>query len=185
MIRKAKTQDINDIAELIYIIWQDMELEIIKKYDKSKVIQAIIQSQIDVHYRTHLSHIWVYETEGEVAGIVIAYDGAHEQQYEAEWLNLKLSDTMSLQTQTPLPVMEADVSDIYLDSVATFPKFRGRGIATQLLRTVISTDTERTWALNCDFDNHRALKLYQKLGFSIHSYKTLYHHKYYYMTYSA
>ncbi|MDO5375978.1 MAG: GNAT family N-acetyltransferase [Staphylococcus rostri] len=185
MIRQAEEKDIHAIAELTYIIWQDMELEIVTRYPKAQVIEAIEQSTTKVQYRNHLSHVRVYEIDGNVAGMIVAYPGAHEQKYETAWASLAVAETMPLSTVTPLPVMESDTTDTYIESVATFPEYRGRGVASQLLKDLIESDRKTTWSLNCDYDNEGALYLYKKLGFEVKKEQQLYNHDYYYMTYTG
>ena len=183
MIRQAVEKDVHAIASLTYIIWQDMELEIVTRYPKEQVIAAIEASATEVHYRNHLSHVHVYEVEGHVAGMIVAYPGWQEQTYELAWSSLPVAETLPLSTGTPLPVMEADTTDIYIEAVATFPEYRGRGIASQLLQYLITSEPDTTWSLNCDHNNYGAFKLYQKLGFDVKKEKKLYDHDYYYMTY--
>ncbi|MBI5975963.1 GNAT family N-acetyltransferase [Staphylococcus canis] len=183
MIRKANTEDRFEIAELTYMIWQDMGLEIVQKNDKSQVINAIERSQIDVHYRNHLSHIWVYEKNQRVAGMIVVYYGDKEYEYEQQWRHLELEDSMVLQEETPLPIMEANKGDMYIESVATFPEFRGQGIATELMQHILKSDHPTKWGLNCDVENQKAFALYQKLGFTVQESKMLYGHEYYYMIY--
>ncbi|QLK85680.1 GNAT family N-acetyltransferase [Staphylococcus sp. 17KM0847] len=185
MIRLAEEKDIHAIAKLTYIIWKDMELEIVERYPVEQVIAAIEQSTTDVHSRNHLSHIYVYEIDGEVAGMIVAYSGANEQVYESAWTALPIAKTLPLSTGTPLPLMEADKEDLYIESVATFPEYRGRGVAHQLMNTLITSKSGATWSLNCDYKNEGALHLYKKLGFKVKKEKILYGHRYHYMTYTC
>lgn len=183
MIRKATPQDARAIAELTYLIWQDMELEIVRRYEKETVITAIIKSATEVHYRNHIEHVDIFEVEGQVAGVLIAYPGQYEAAYEQAWHNLALDEVIQLETGTPLPVLEAEHGDYYIEAIATFPEFRGRGIATQLIEARLKSNPEVTWSLNCDEHNERAYQLYRKLGFREKMKKVLYGHEYRYMIY--
>lgn len=183
MIRSAEEKDRHAIAKLTYMIWKDMELEIVTRYSEEQVIAAIEDSTVNAHYRNHFSHVSVYEIEGEVAGMIIAYPGRDEQTYEAAWETLEAAQKIPLSTTTPLPIMEADMTDTYIESVATFPQFRGRGVASKLLNHLMQSEPGTIWSLNCDYDNKGAFSLYKKLGFEVKSEKKLYNHHYYYMTY--
>ncbi|MFH0717495.1 GNAT family N-acetyltransferase [Staphylococcus delphini] len=183
MIRKATPQDARAIAELTYIVWQDMELEIVRRYEKETVIAALVKSATDVHYRNHIEHVDIYEVAGQAAGILIAYPGQYEATYEQAWQNLTLAENIQLETGTPLPVLEAERGDVYIETIATFPEFRGRGIATKLIQARLQSNPEATWSLNCDEQNERAYQLYRKLGFQEKMKKVLYGHEYRYMTY--
>ncbi len=181
MIRKARPSDNKQIAELCYIIWKDMELDITKALTQERVIEAIELSIVNVKYRTYYDHIWVYEKDGSVAGCIIAYPGKQELDLEQQWLDLPLEDDIR-ELGTPLPQKEAYDDEVYIEAVATFPEYRGQGIATQLFKHLIDSDPNAKWSLNCDYDNEGALKLYKKLGFEDVGDIDLYGHKYHHMT---
>ncbi|MEJ7541235.1 GNAT family N-acetyltransferase [Staphylococcus intermedius] len=183
MIRKATAQDAPAIAELTYLIWRDMELEIVRRYEKETVIAALVKSTTEVHYRNHIENVDIYEVDGQVAGILIAYPGQYEAEYEQAWQNLMLDADIQLETGTPLPVLEAERGDVYIETIATFPEFRGRGIATKLIQARLQSNPKATWSLNCDEHNERAYQLYRKLGFRETMKKLLYGHEYRYMIY--
>ncbi|PWZ94067.1 GNAT family N-acetyltransferase, partial [Staphylococcus pseudintermedius] len=68
MIRTATPKDARAIAELTYLVWQDMELEIVRRYEKETVIAALVKSATEVYYRNHIEHVDIYEVAGQVAG---------------------------------------------------------------------------------------------------------------------
>ena len=180
MIRKARTEDRYAIAELCYIIWKDMELDMVAQVEKSRLLEVFADSVTKIRYRGHKDHIWVYEYEGNVAGILIAYPGQYEMAFERTWQELDLPEDIAA-FGTPLPTKEAEDDEYYIETVATFPQYRGKGIATQLFEHVMASDTSALWSLNCDVANPRAYALYQRLGFETVSMKTLYGHEYYHM----
>ena len=116
-----------------------------------------------------------------MAGCIIAYPGEKELDLERQWLNLPLEEDIR-ELGTPLPQQEAYNDEIYIEAVATFPEYRGQGIATQLLKHLIDTDKHAKWSLNCDYDNEGAFKLYSKLGFKENGDIDLYGHQYHHMT---
>ena len=93
MIRKARPSDSKQIAELCYIIWHDMELDIVQEITKERVIHAIEESIVNINYRTNYNNIWVYEQDNHVAGCIIAYKGDKELELEAAWNKLPLEET--------------------------------------------------------------------------------------------
>lgn len=182
MIRQATMSDCQTIAELIYIVWQDMELKIVTELPKAQVIEAIIKSCTDVTYRTYYQHIWVYEVAGEIAGCIIAYDANKELQYEQQWTALDLRLNIK-KYGSPLPVKEAKDNEHYIETVAVFDRFRRQGIATKLISYMIQQQPTLVWSLNCDKYNEQAFKLYHKLGFKYEDDINLYGHDYYHMIY--
>lgn len=183
MMRKATPQDAQAIAQLTYLIWHDMELEIVRRYSKERVINALMKSVTETRYRNHFRHVEVYEIDGQVAGMLVAYPGRYEAMYEQAWHELTLEDEIVLQQGTPLPLLEAEPEDFYIESIATFPQFRRRGVATQLIQHQLQKFPTMTWSLNCDAHNTAAYQLYRKLGFQEVAKKTLYGHQYRYMRY--
>ncbi len=157
-----------------------MEPDITKEITKNRVIKAIELSIVNVTYRTLYEHIWVYEKDGVVVGCIIAYPGTEELKFEQQWDDLPLEDDI-MRLGTPLPEKESFDDEMYIEAVATIPKYRGQGIASQLLKHLISTDTTIKWGLNCDYANECALKLYEKIGFEDVGEMNLYGHRYHHM----
>lgn len=119
------------------------------------------KSCVDATYRTFYQHILVYEVENKVAGCIISYSGENELKYEKAWELLDLPEEIK-QYGTPLPVKEAKDDEYYIETIATFAAYRGRGIATKLLTSLLESNTHVKWSLNCDINNEAALKLYKK-----------------------
>ena len=165
MIRQAHPSDNKRIAELCYMIWEDMELDIVNEISKERMMNILELSVVNVEYRSYYKNVWVYEVDGKVAGCVIA---------------LSLDEDIR-KYGTPLPVKEAADDEVYIETVATFPEYRGQGIATQLMTYLLEMYSEKKWSLNCDYDNEKALGLYEKLGFKTVSDINLYGHLYRHM----
>lgn len=180
MIRQAELEDQHEIAELSYIIWKDMELPIVKQFDKAQVISWLEQAITKVPYRTFYKNILVYEVEGDVAGIIVTYKGEDEIDLEKNWLKLDLPEEVR-KIGTPLPLKESKDNELYIETVAVFPQYRGKGIATQLMYHVIEEYKDKKLSLSCDFENSGAYKLYQKLGFETEEVIDLYGHTYHHM----
>lgn len=180
MIRQAHPSDNKRIAELCYMIWEDMELDMVKQISKERIIHILELSVVNVKYRSYYENVWVYEEDGEVAGCLIAYDGENELEYEKKWLELPLDEDIRA-FGTPLPIKEAEDDEMYIETVATFPEYRGKGIATSLLKYVIENHSDKKWSLNCDYGNTRAQRLYEKIGFKTVSDIDLYGHIYQHM----
>lgn len=182
MIRLAEPTDKKAIAELIYMVWRDMGLEMVEQLEKPILLSAIEASITDVQYRNYYKHILVYEIEGQVTGCIISYDGSNELYYERQW-NAILLDEAFKEFGTPLPIREAEDNERYIDTIATFEAYRGRGIATQLFQALIDTDADALWSLNVDVANPKAYRLYERIGFVVDSEIDLYGHDYYHMVY--
>lgn len=180
MIRQAKFEDQHEIAELSYIIWEDMELPIVKKFEKSQVISWLEQAITKVPYRTFYENVLVYEIDGDVAGIIVTYKGEDEMHLEKNWLKLDLPEKVR-KIGTPLPLKESKDDELYIETVAVFPQYRGKGIATQLMHYIIEEHRDKKLSLSCDYENNGAYQLYQRLGFETEGTIDLYGHEYRHM----
>ncbi len=180
MIRAAKPEDKHAIAELSYIIWQDMELPIVQRFDKAQVISWLEQCIAEIPYRTYYKNVRVYEEEGTVMGCIVTYYGKDEMTLEQNWLKLDLPKEAKA-IGTPLPLQEAEDDELYIETVAVFEAYRGKGIATQLMKAVIEDPKYRKISLSCDLVNTGAMLLYERLGFKREGKIDLYGHDYYHM----
>ncbi|GGI42441.1 GNAT family N-acetyltransferase [Mammaliicoccus stepanovicii] len=183
MIRKATKNDAKYIKHLIYIIWSDMELPIVVENDKNTILNVIEQSIVEGNHRNNYQNIHIYEEDGEVAGFINCCPGDIELTLESNWKDINFVDSFKLEG-TPLPEKEADDGDLYIESVAVFSKFRGKGIATKLINYVFEFAHLQGFeqvSLNCELDNKGAMKLYEKLGFKPSYTKILSGHDYQYL----
>ncbi len=180
MIRKAKPNDKHEIAKLCYIIWSQLDIDLVEYTDKERLLKIMEQSMVDVPYRGHYSNTWIYEVDGNIAGCLIAYPGNKELELEKAWLDMELDEDIRAYG-TPMPMKEANDDEWYIETVATFPEFRGQGVATKLIKHVLETYPDEKWSLNCDLLNDGALHVYKKLGFQPTSEFDLYGHMHYHM----
>ena len=182
MIRKKEQKDNRKVAELVYIIWEGMDLEIIEKFDKETVLEAFEMCLSDEDFRNSERTIHVYEVDGDVAGFVLSYPGHTEHEFKHVWEKLGL-DKKFHPYSPPLELREARDNEMYIDSVATFSEYRGQGIATKLLKYLLDSEEARPFGLICEVENEKALSLYLKLGFKKDELLELYGQEYYHMTY--
>lgn len=132
----------------------------VKGIEKERLLKVMEQSMIEVPYRGHYSNTWIYEIDGEVAGCLIAYPGNKELEMERAWLDMTLDDDIRAYG-SPMPMKEANDDEWYIETVATFPQYRGRGVATQLVKHVLNAYKDEKWSLNCDVTNEGALSVYK------------------------
>ena len=183
MIRQAKKTDAVKLSELMYIIWHDMQIPLVENNSKEKVLKIIQQSIEEGNYRNHYKNMHVYEVEGNIAGFINCYSGDEEKQLEDNWHNIDFKEEFKLEG-TPLPEKEANEGDLYIESIAVFSDYRGRGIATKLIDYIFDYGRNQgyeTVTLNCEVDNEGAMKLYRNLGFEPLHDRVLSGHDYKYM----
>ena len=122
--------------------------------------------------------------DGSVAGILVSYDGARLHELRRAFIAgaKRVLDSEIREEELP---DETDAEEIYLDSLAVFPEFRGHGLGAALIDaaaqhharnnadTLKNTDggnsapttSPKPLGLLCDPDNPRAHALYERLGF--------------------
>lgn len=106
----------------------------------------------------------VAEADGQCAGVIVAYDGADLIRLReafiamaAERLNIDFSDVPP----------ECEPGEVYIDTLAVKPQFRGVGIAKSLIQAAVAkanTIGKPAGLLVAD-DNPNARRLYEKCGF--------------------
>lgn len=103
--------------------------------------------------------------EGELMGAIVTYDGARLHELRKAFVAAALESfgrdfsTMSDETQA---------GELYIDSFAVLPQYRGRGVATAMLKAQIKHAAEQgfdTVGLLVDKGNVTAQRLYSKIGF--------------------
>ncbi len=122
-----------------------------------------LAARTDSQY-SYLNALKAIVPSGEVAGIIVCYDGARLAQ-----LRQALFDEYERLTGRQLGAFadETDAGEWYLDSLAVFPPFRGQGIAKALIEAAVAlAPANRTPGLLCAKDNAGAKRLYEALGFA-------------------
>ncbi len=122
-------------------------------------------------------HSYFIEVDGKKAGMILGYDW--KTQREEEWrTGLLLIKFMKLGFFTKILsllralsiVDRAEDNEYYISNVAVYPEFRGANLGANLL---LKTEEEakscgaENIALDVDVNNEGAIRLYDRLGYSI------------------
>lgn len=107
----------------------------------------------------------VAEADGQVAGVVICYDGAElypRREAFLEEAKAILGEDLRDKMQD-----ETSPDEIYLDTLAVFEPYRHKGIASRLIEAARqkAAGLNKPLALLVDKENDRAAALYAKSGF--------------------
>ncbi len=113
---------------------------------------------------SYLNTLAAVNDEGETVGVCVGYDGAtlHELR-KAFFEEVEKSLGKNLENVED----ETDADEFYLDTLAVDPAYRGRGIASELLKAMIdrAASIGKPAGLLVDKDNTRARRLYESIGF--------------------
>lgn len=107
----------------------------------------------------------VADDGGTVIGICVSYDGALLHQLRQPFIDAALKEWGMDHSSIP---DETQAGELYLDSLAVDPAYRGRGIAKLLLQASIQKSKRMnlpSTGLLVDVGNPRAEALYNKVGF--------------------
>ena len=106
----------------------------------------------------------VAEVDGMPAGAAVAYDGADLYKLRDVTLKHIFDRTGKMHNIED----ETDATEVYLDSIAVLPEYRGLGIGKRLLlalKEIASKEHGKNLGLLVDFENPDAERLYQSVGF--------------------
>lgn len=106
----------------------------------------------------------VAEVNGHVAGAIVAYDGALLYPLREKTLSVIHKYNPSFEIVDD----ETQAGEYYLDSIGILPDFRGMGIGRALLLALqehVAKAHHPCIGLLVDYDNARAERLYQSVGF--------------------
>lgn len=118
----------------------------------------------DSQYSYNNTLVAIDPATGDVMGLCVAYDGG-----KLHALRRRFFEQVREQLGRDMEGMadETDPDEFYLDTVATFPAHRGKGVATALINATIARADEAHLpaALLVEKNNTRAASLYHTLGF--------------------
>ena len=118
----------------------------------------------------------IAEVNGIPAGAAVAYDGA--DLYALRDVTLKHIFNRTGKSHNIED--ETDASEVYLDSIAVLPEYRGLGIGKRLLQTLKAktlNEYGKNLGLLVDFENPNAERLYKSVGFERMNVKDFLGHK--------
>ncbi len=172
-IRKATINDAPLIAKVVAMAIGEDGVRHYCGYDHQSVLEEIARLENSQYsYRNTL----VAEIDGISAGAAVAYDGA--DLYKLRDVTLKhifdrTGKTHNIEDET-------DASEVYLDSIAVLPEFRGLGIGKKLLlalKEIAFKEYGKNLGLLVDFENPDAERLYKSVGFERMNVKDFLGHK--------
>lgn len=167
MIRMATQKDSMEIAKLLWVIFEDMELPLLKKISKSKLLDMVAESVGEPTYRFGVNRGLVYEINGEIAGVIFGYPSVEEPIIDEPFKKVLIKNGFD-PNENLFVDKETLPDEWYIDSVVVNQKFRGLGIGSALLNEMNQTAMKagyHTIGLNVDIANPKAKKLYSSLGY--------------------
>lgn len=115
---------------------------------------------------SYLNTLIAEDHEGNVAGGIVSYDGSRLQELRRAFIT-EANDITGYDLKEEDFDDETSPDEIYLDSIAVFPQYRGQGVARQLIEAAmhLHRGSGKQFGLLCAPGNDNAYQLYERLGF--------------------
>ena len=129
--------------------------------------------------RLSYNNVFVFKFDGEIAGAICAYDGG-----EIETLDGPIRTHLQTLGLNKFPQTECFADELYIDSLAVDERFRGRGIAKELIKFIFTLASKRNIkkvALIVDEKKPKTMAFDEHLGFETDCEMIVNSHKYYHM----
>lgn len=137
-------------------------------YPKSKAdvlrLFTNLAAREDSQY-SYINTMKAVDENGRPMGFIIGYDGERLHELRKAFFE-EVRSVLDREMEGTVPD-ECETDEFYLDSLAVFPEFRGKGIARALISAMAQRAASygKPLGLLCDKDNKKARRLYDSLGF--------------------
>ncbi|GIN62546.1 N-acetyltransferase [Robertmurraya siralis] len=163
--RQASKKDVNEVVELIHLAIGDIAEQLTGQTKVETIRKTLTNFFCEKNNRVSYQNVLIADIFNEIAGIIVTYSGA-----DALQLDMPLLERLrrKARNQNIFFDQEADVGDLYIDTLSVSPKFQGCGIGTELLLKAEESALQKGYdriSLNVAKDNPNAKKLYNRIGY--------------------
>lgn len=180
MIKQAKKDSNSNLSTLILNAINDIANTLTGENQKETILETLdLYISMDIN-RLSYNNIWTYETENQIAGLIVAYNSNHVEKLDGAIIDYLKTKNIFLNSFDK----ECFEDEFYIDTVSVFEEFQGRGIAKELFAFIENKAKQlgfKKVSLLVDFENPKALKLYEKIGFKKNTVLEVSKHNYHHM----
>ncbi|TMV52201.1 GNAT family N-acetyltransferase [Paenibacillus mesophilus] len=165
MIRQAVIEDAEQVMPLVHDAIGSIANSLAGTDDEAEAMRILSEFYREPGNRLSYGHVIVEERNGQVAGILIAYDGSRADELDKPFLDRIRTETGRTDYMIE---KEPQPGEYYLDSIAVRESYRGQGIAKGLMAAFEAKAKEeghKKLSLIVEQENDRAYALYRKMGY--------------------
>ncbi len=180
MIKQAQKNNITNISFLIFNAIHNIANTLTGENEEKKILKTLdfyITMEIN---RLSYNNIYTYEIENQIVALILVYNSNDVKKLDTPILEHLKTKNIYLDSFEK----ECFEDEFYIDTVSVSPNFQGKGIAKELFIYIEEKAKELGFdkvSLLVDFENPKALALYEKLGFQKNNILEVSNHNYHHM----
>ena len=179
MIKNAQKQDAKICIKLLNLAMEDIAYKL-SGYDdpvkSDEILEKFFVSEIN---RLSYKNVYVYKRDDVIIAAMCAYFGGDAAQLDSE-----ISQHLKALGKDAQIEKECFDDEFYIDSIAVDEKFRGQGLAKELILHSFAKAKElghKKVSLIVDINKPKVRKFYESLGFKFNTKKIINLHEYNHM----
>lgn len=176
MIKSAQKQDAKICIKLLNLAMEDIAYKL-SGYDdplkSDEILEKFFESETN---RLSYKNVYVYKRDEQIIAAMCAYFGGDAWQLDREILQHLKALGKDAQIEK-----ECFDDEFYIDSIAVDEKFRGQGLAKELILHSFARAKElghKKVSLIVDINKPKVRKFYESLGFKFNTKKIINLHEY-------
>ena len=176
MIKNAQKQDAKICIKLLNLAMEDIAYKL-SGYDdplkSDEILEKFFESETN---RLSYKNVYVYKRDDVIIAAMCAYFGGDAWQLDRE-----ISQHLKALGKDAQIEKECFDDEFYIDSIAVDEKFRGQGIAKELILHSFAKAKElghKKVSLIVDINKPKVRKFYESLGFKFNTKKIINLHEY-------
>jgi len=176
MIQNAQKQDAKSCIKLLNLAMEDIAFKL-SGYDEPKksdeILENFFKSEIN---RLSYKNVYICKHDDEIIAAMCVYFGG-----DVAMLDREISQHLTTLGKDAKVEKECFDDEFYIDSIAVDEKFRGQGLARELIRHSFVVAKElghKKVSLIVDTNKPKVRKFYESLGFKFNVKKIVNLHEY-------
>ena len=176
MIKNAQKQDAKICIKLLNLAMEDIAYKL-SGYDdpvkSDEILEKFFESETN---RLSYKNVYVYKRDKQIIAAMCAYFGGDAWQLDSE-----ISQHLKALGKDAQIEKECFDDEFYIDSIAVDEKFRGQGLAKELILHSFARAKELGYkkvSLIVDINKPKVRKFYESLGFKFNTKKIINLHEY-------